>query len=377
VLKKISLLHPFSAKAIGLNEEDLCFSHSKPHEMALLKIQSKKLKVSIDYFTGGFFFTKKINGLIKKFWPVSKPLFRDRHKWRQQFSFFHFVSNFFNAPDVTIINMSGHGSKYIFKLAKALVKSNKPYVAMIGGLHMSIKGNALEYYCNAHHIIVHTVLQKRELLSYKGFEQLDIRVMPLGVDIEKFTPKDKNDFESINLLYVGRISRLKQIELTIETVAELQQKQNKKVVLKIIGPISDVDYYNELRGLVKELNIYNNIIFVGAIKQNELIPYYQKSDLLLLPSAHESFGMVMIEAMACGTPVAALRNSGGPDEIVTNKVTGILSEKENYVLDVLNHFDSIENQKSLSRESRLEVLNKYSIEVTTKVLKESIESALA
>ena len=116
---------------------------------------------------------------------------------------------------------------------------------------------------------------------------------------------------------------------------------------------------------------------MGGIKQDELIPYYQKSDLLLLPSAHESFGMVMVEAMACGTPVAALKNSGGPDEIVTNKVNGILSSKENYVIDVLNHFDSIDNQKLLSRESRLEVLNKYSIEVTTKVLKESIESALA
>lgn len=377
-MKTVVLLHPFSAKAIGLKETDLYYSHSKPHEMALQKIQSKRLKVSIDYFAGNFFpFTKNINGIKKIFWPISSPIVKGRHKWRQQYSLWHYVHSKFFTPDVTIINMSGHSSNYVFKLTELLSEKRKPYIAMVGGLHMSTKGKSLKYYQNAHHIIVHTSIQKKELLSYVGFEKLDIRVLPLGVDTNLFSPSNKAKDSVINLLFVGRISRLKQIELAVKAVCELKRKQHKEVRLNIIGPISDEVYYNELTNLVTQLELNKNITFTGIIEQGKLIPFFQKADLLMLPSAHESFGMVMVEAMACGTPVAALKKAGGPDEIITNGLNGILSKKENYALDILNYFDSIENQKSLSRESRLEVLNKYSIETTTKVLRESIESALA
>src|SRR5690606_6753660 len=122
-LKTISLLHPFSAKAIGLSEKDLFFSHSKPHEKALLRLQEEGYEVSIEYFASRVFpFIKKINGIKKRFWPITKPVVIKRHHWRKQHSLFHYWFTFFNTPDVTIINMSGHGSSYSFKLAKMLIK---------------------------------------------------------------------------------------------------------------------------------------------------------------------------------------------------------------------------------------------------------------
>lgn len=76
-MKSISLLHPFSAKAIGLSERDIFFSHSKPHEKALLKLQKEGYEVSIDYFTGSLLpFTKKIGDIKKRFWPITKPLIK-------------------------------------------------------------------------------------------------------------------------------------------------------------------------------------------------------------------------------------------------------------------------------------------------------------
>ncbi len=73
----ISLLHPFSAKAIGLNEEDLYHSHSKPHELALVALQNEGYKVSIDYFTGNWIpYKKTLNSIIKCFWPVTYPYFK-------------------------------------------------------------------------------------------------------------------------------------------------------------------------------------------------------------------------------------------------------------------------------------------------------------
>lgn len=378
-MKKVTLIHPFSAKAIGLTEKDLFFSHSKPHEMALREIQTKKIKCNIAYFTGCIWpFSKKIETIKKQFWPISTPVFSNKHKWRSQYSLWHYVKNVVKPVDLTIINMSGHGSKYVFKLARLLKKKEKPYIAMIGGLHMSTKGEALTYYQNAHHIIVHTHLQKRELTNTDGFENIDIRVMPLGVDTEKFIPiKNITTTQEINLLYVGRISRLKQIELAVQTVAELIKSGKKDVKLNIIGPTSDVTYYQELLVLIQQLHLTDSVVFIGALKQNDIIPYYQKADLLLLPSAHESFGMVMVEAMACGTPVAALKGAGGPDEIIINKVSGILSHKDEYYEDVVCYFRDQNRMQYTIQMARKEVRDKFSIITTTGVLKKSINDALS
>lgn len=373
---KVQLLHPFSAKAIGLNEEDLYFSHSQPHEKALLKLQSEGYKVSIEYFTGNVLpYSKEIKGIKKHFWPISN-FYKAKHVWRRQHSFFHYLINVFKPSDVTIINMSGHGSKYIFKLAKLLKNKQKPYIAMIGGLNMSTQGAALRYYQEAHHIIVHTTAQKNDLLSYVGFKNLDIRVLPLGVDTTIFKPFEGRNSDCISLLYVGRISRLKQIEFAIKATSYLIVNQNKHVVLQIVGPKSDTDYYNELVKLISDLNISKSVIFKENLEQVKLIPFYQMADLLLLPSAHESFGMVMVEAMSCGTPVAALKGAGGPDEIIENGINGILSTPENYNNAILNYFKNKEQQLEIAKNARAKVLKEYSIEATFQVLKSSVEDAL-
>ena len=369
---RIQLLHPFSAKAIGLCEKDLFYSHSKPHEKALLKLQDVDYKVSIAYFTGSIFpFAKKVNGIKKFFWPITKPLFIKRYVWRKQHSIFHYWNSFFNTPDVTIINMSGHGSPYCFKLAKMLVKKQKPYIAMIGGIHISYDLRAKTYYENAHHIIVHTEVQKRQLLQNEVFKSLNIRVMPLGIDTSIFIPKKKTS-NSIELLFVGRISRLKQIELCLETLAFLIKSQSRKVTLTIVGPVSDELYFSELKALAIQLQITEQVNFVGSVEQSKLVPYYQKANLLLLPSAHESFGMVMVEAMSCGTPVVALKGSGGPDEIVENGINGILTSKDKYAEKVLDYFQTKQLDFNLSKNARHLVEQKWSLAQTETALQSSI-----
>lgn len=371
--KRVSLLHPFSAKAIGLCEQDVFHSHSKPHEKALLKLQEDGCKVSIAYFTGNFFpFTKEVNGITKRFWPITKPLLKKRHGWRKQHSLLHYWNTKYNPPDVTIINMSGHGSSYCFKLATLLVKKQKPYLVMVGGIHISEDVRTVAYYQNAHHIIVHTQVQRKQLLQKAGFKNLNIQVMPLGIDTALFIPLEKNT-PIINLLFVGRISRLKQIELSLEVLAHLLKNQNKNVTLTIVGPISDEGYFLELKTLAKQLQVANHVTFTGSIKQKELVPFYQKATLLMLPSAHESFGMVMVEAMACGTPVAALKDSGGPDELIEHAYNGLLTTKEMYAQNILDFAKSREMQSRLSANARDMVEQKWSLRKTEEALKASIE----
>lgn len=371
-MPKISLLHPFSAKAIGLTESDLYHSHSKPHEKAMLKLQEEGYKVSIDYFTAAISpYIKTVHSIKKRFWPITNVVLKNRNAWRKQFSWVHYLKNVFNTPDITIINMSGHGSKYCFELAKLLRKKGKPYIAIIGGIHLSTEGRAKEYFQKAHHIIVHTEIQKKQMLQLETFKNLNIVVMPLGIDTEVFKPIQK-DTQDIELLFVGRISRLKQIELCLDALAFLHANQERKVKLTVIGPQSDISYFSELKTIAAQLQITEKVNFVGLVEQKDLVPFYQKATLLLLPSAHESFGMVMVEAMACGTPVAAIKGTGGPDEIVEDGFNGILATKETFSQRILELVEGEETLQELSHNARMRVKQKWSLEQTETALRNSI-----
>jgi glycosyltransferase involved in cell wall biosynthesis len=86
--------------------------------------------------------------------------------------------------------------------------------------------------------------------------------------------------------------------------------------------------------------------------------------------------MVMVEAMACGTPVAAIANTGGADEIVSNQIDGLLCTKDEYVAEIQNLFQNPEKLKSFGKEARKKVEEEYSINTTYKILHQSITDGL-
>jgi glycosyltransferase involved in cell wall biosynthesis len=95
---------------------------------------------------------------------------------------------------------------------------------------------------------------------------------------------------------------------------------------------------------VTEMGIESQCIFYGEIDREKIAEFFSKADLLVLPSRYETFGVVLIEAMACGIPVIATR-CGGPEDIVT-EATGLLIEKDNVgeltsaLLYMSEHLDS-------------------------------------
>lgn len=115
------------------------------------------------------------------------------------------------------------------------------------------------------------------------------------LDNASFIPS-KTFIESNYLLFVGRISKEKNLFFLIELMKRLVEKGlNKKLI--ILGPISDIIYYNSL---VEKINLYSlneYIIFRSANSNLELAEYYSKSDCVLLPSYIESFGLVVLEAI--------------------------------------------------------------------------------
>jgi glycosyltransferase involved in cell wall biosynthesis len=375
---KITILHPFTPKAAGVVEKSVATYHSQPHVKAMSNLaKSKGYECTMEYFTFKLFKYKFSNlNLNWRFFPVDLTLNGDHKKWKKQNSNSCLRTYKLETPDVTIINMSGHSSPFSYKLSKEILKNGKKYIAMLGGQHYTDLPWSRTYYQNAHHILVHTHMQKHSMEKMEMFKSTDIRVFPLGVDCTIFKPDTNNLFDSPKLLYVGRIVEWKRIHLAIEALHVLVQNGFPKANLQIIGPTSSENYLTKLNELILKYDLKENVSFLGHKEHSELPHYFQKADLFLLPSDKETFGMVMIESMACGTPVAGIDCPGGPADVITNKKDGILTSIENYSNEILNLFTNIELLNTIKVNARKKAVEKYSIEETSRVLMESVESAI-
>jgi glycosyltransferase involved in cell wall biosynthesis len=142
-------------------------------------------------------------------------------------------------------------------------------------------------------------------LRAHGF-QGDIRAWTRGVDRVIFDPglRDRSDSE-IRLLNVGRVSR----EKGLDDFCSLRIANTRKIV------VGDGPYLAQLR------TRYPDVEFVGALTGRALAQYYADADVFVFPSTVDTFGVVMIEALAMGTPVAAYPVPG-PRDILTAGVTG-------------------------------------------------------
>lgn len=375
---KIAILHPFTPKAAGVVEKSVPSYHSQPHAKALSALAKQNgYDCVMEYFSPRLFRYAISDAILKwKFYPVNLTRNGDHKKWKKQFSKSCLKQYERESPDVTIINMSGHSSPFSYELSKVILKNGKKYIAMLGGQHYTDVDWARIYYKKAHHILVHTKMQKKTMEGMEMFKGLDIRVFPLGVDCEVFKPKprEKMPSDSPKLLYVGRIVEWKRVHLAIEALHALVENGFPKANLKIIGPTSSESYLTELKDLVEKYNLTENVFLLGHKEHHELPPFFQEADLFVLPSDKETFGMVMIESMACGTPVAGIDCPGGPADVISNGEDGLLSSPENYSEAVYNLFKHKELLQEMKLNARKKVVEKYSIEETIRVLEHSINS---
>jgi D-inositol-3-phosphate glycosyltransferase len=129
------------------------------------------------------------------------------------------------------------------------------------------------------------------------------------------------------LLFVGRIDPLKGIERLLSAMSYLSDREAVKLVI-IGGDDGSRDTMQRLRETAHQLDLGSRITFRGRIKHDELPLYYSAADITVVPSYYESFGLVALESLACGTPVVAA-DVGDMRNIIRQGVTGYVVADNN------------------------------------------------
>lgn len=185
-------------------------------------------------------------------------------------------------------------------------------------------------------LIAATPAERAQLLWLYRADARRIEIVPPGVDLDRFHPIAADEARAEigvpdghrMLLFVGRIEPLKGVDNLIRAAALLMRHapdvMRQVCVCVIGGDTDDIAPDTELARLITlrdELGVSEHVVFLGARDQDMLQYYYAAAEALIMPSDYESFGMVALEAMACGTPVIA-SEVGGLAFLVEDGVTG-------------------------------------------------------
>jgi D-inositol-3-phosphate glycosyltransferase len=184
-----------------------------------------------------------------------------------------------------------------------------------------------------HRILAPTDRERNSLIRLYDALPDKIGVVPCGVNLDRFYPESKTaarkqlnfDPKDRILLYVGRFDSLKGLSTLLGAMAYLKDFPGIRLVI-VGGDGADSPEHQVLMQKAQRLEIGDNVLFAGRVDQHKLRPYYSAADILVLPSRYESFGMVALEALACGRPVVATP-VGAVDDLIRAAQAGcIVSE---------------------------------------------------
>jgi D-inositol-3-phosphate glycosyltransferase len=163
-------------------------------------------------------------------------------------------------------------------------------------------------YCDL--IIAATENEKHALNRYYAVPPGKVTVIPCGVNLDLFRPQDRaaararlGQGPGKIMLFVGRIERLKGIDKIIQAMTYLKKSTPRLIVAGEDG--NRPGETGKLKKLAASLGLTDRITFTGLVEYEKLADYYNAADLCVFPSYYESFGLVPLESLACGTPVVA------------------------------------------------------------------------
>jgi len=304
---------------------------------------------------------------------------------------------FFELSKIDFDIIHGHAGGPISLLGYELAKIKRiPYIFTYHTLfnqytHYFLKGKiitpkmaetASRILCNRFdYIVAPTQRIKDELISY-GVNK-PIEVVPSGIDVKKFDISQTGflrkkigirDDQKI-VLYVGRLAKEKSIDFLLHSFKIIADK-DKSCVLVLVGhgKSNDVKYF---KSLVKELDLEKNVYFTGAFGQDEIAKAYVDGYVFVFASDSETQGMVVLEALAAGVPVIAVKDKALEGTVVDGE-NGILTNRDyndfaNEVVAFLNN-QSLRDQMSVKSKQSVQ---RFSIEKHAQDLEKLYEKVLA
>jgi D-inositol-3-phosphate glycosyltransferase len=187
---------------------------------------------------------------------------------------------------------------------------------------------------SAQRIISSTILEKKELVRLYDADERKISVIPCGVNMELFQPQDKRVArsklglgEGKVILFVGRMEALKGVDNLIRALS-LMPSDNRARLIIIGGDEYSRPEVVRLETLASDIGVGGNVKFLGPVAQNLLPLYYSAADVSAVTSYYESFCLVILEALACGTPVVSTRVGVAP-AIIQDGHNGLLVDDNN------------------------------------------------
>ncbi len=214
-------------------------------------------------------------------------------------------------------------------------------------------------------LIASTADEAQELVDGYGADPERVDVVPPGVDLGMFQPMDRTDARrevgygsGRLLLFVGRLERLKGVEIAIRALGLLRDRRHDDVRLLILGEDSHEGEESEkerLKAIAAEVGVRDRVDFVGSVAHHELPYFYGAADVCVMPSYSESFGLVALEAQACGCPVVASGVSG-LRSVVRDEVSGYLIDEHDpaaYAERIGRLLENSELAQQMGRRGRL------------------------
>ena len=207
--------------------------------------------------------------------------------------------------------------------------------------------------------------ERADLVRLYGAAEEHVAVVPPGVDVSTFQPIDRDEARRTigygpgrMLLFVGRLERLKGVEITIRALALLRDRAHDDVRLVILGEDSrdgDESEKERLKEVASAVGVRDRVDFLGSVAHHELPFFYSAADVCVMPSYSESFGLVGLEAQACGRPVVGSGVSG-LRSVVRDEVSGYLIDSHEpalYAERIGRLIDNPELAQQMGRRGRL------------------------
>ena len=185
-------------------------------------------------------------------------------------------------------------------------------------------------------------------LTAKGFAASKLRLFPHGADAERFHPRYRDPEwwqrfganGGLKVVYVGRVAKEKDLDVLVEVYRQLAARRPDSS-LAVVG---DGPFLQQMRDGLP----YSNVVFTGFLHGEELSHAYASSDIFVFPSTTDTFGNVVLEAMASGVPVV-VSDRGGPKEIVQHGRTGLVTKARD-AADLLSGVERLMNDSTLRQE---------------------------